>query len=388
MISLPASEEARAAAAHARLAALYRYARRTRFWRHRLADAVSAEVWARDPFAALREVAPVSKHELRLAGAAAVLDGWVRPWWPSSIASDAEPFRVHYDLRAWRLLRYEAKLRARAACGITPEDRIAVIDAIPPAREGRSLPEVVRPFQRISTRQPAAAVAEKLVLHHPSAVYGRASALLEAACALDAAGRRLPLRAVFTCGEPLDSATRAALAHAFGAPVLDVYASSATKEIAWECRAGGRHINADLLHVEILGAGGAALPPGEEGEIVVTVLVNRAMPLLRYRTGDRGHLVAVPCSCGTPLPLLAIASGAEPSAEGEAGRRSAGGALTLAMEPLDPAFRVGKRERRGFRSRGMPWSGAERRRTDHGIRAALRFDAEHSIDPDRDPHGR
>ena len=37
---------------------------------------------------------------------------------------------------------------------------------------------------------------------------------------------------------------------------------------------------------------GNALPPGVKGDLVATVLVNRAMPLLRYRTGDRGTLLA------------------------------------------------------------------------------------------------
>jgi phenylacetate-CoA ligase len=44
--------------------------------------------------------------------------------------------------------------------------------------------------------------------------------------------------------------------------------------------------------------------PGEQGEIVVTNLMNYAMPLIRYRVGDIGTLGKEPCSCGRGLPLL------------------------------------------------------------------------------------
>jgi phenylacetate-CoA ligase len=43
---------------------------------------------------------------------------------------------------------------------------------------------------------------------------------------------------------------------------------------------------------------------GGLGEIVVTNLFSRAMPIIRYRTGDVGELGSEPCSCGRSLPLL------------------------------------------------------------------------------------
>jgi phenylacetate-CoA ligase len=45
---------------------------------------------------------------------------------------------------------------------------------------------------------------------------------------------------------------------------------------------------------------------GESGELVVTSLVNRAMPLIRYRIGDRASWPTADsaCGCGRTLPLL------------------------------------------------------------------------------------
>lgn len=344
---LPSVGEQVSVVARTRLATLIADAARTHFWVARLRDAGldGTRLRAADAFAALHALPPVSARELRLAGWGALRDGWARPWWPSSRSSGpaGETFRVYYDVAAWALLNYAVKLRARMACGVTGDARIAALEPIPVSREGYSLPELVRPFQRISTLQPAAAIAEKLVLHHPSALYGSASALLEAGRALDGLGCRLPVRAVFTTGEVLPAATRAALAGLFHAPVLDVYGTPETKEIAWECPFGGRHVNADVLHVEVLGPDGAVLPTGEEGEIVVSLLVNRAMPLLRYRTGDRGYLLPDRCACGCALPLLAVVSG----------RR----ALDLDQ---------------GRRVRAIPIDFADRRRADFGIRAVRR----------------
>ena len=47
----------------------------------------------------------------------------------------------------------------------------------------------------------------------------------------------------------------------------------------------GMHINEDFFLCEIIDPDtGRALPPGEQGEMVITTLTKWAMPILRYRT--------------------------------------------------------------------------------------------------------
>ena len=46
------------------------------------------------------------------------------------------------------------------------------------------------------------------------------------------------------------------------------------------------------VYIEVLDDAGNPVPDGIEGELVVTLLMNYAMPLLRYRIGDRGALAA------------------------------------------------------------------------------------------------
>ncbi|HEU4699167.1 MAG TPA: AMP-binding protein [Gemmatimonadales bacterium] len=332
---------------------------------------------AADPFAVLAALAPVTKPELRAQGPSALRGGRLEAAWRASASSGStgEPFRVAYDPRAWAVLKVLVKLRARVACGVRPTDRVAILDAIPVTDEGRLPLERLGRLRRISVLQPAERVAEALAAFRPQAIYGLPSALLEVAPALARLGGVPGARGLFTSGELLEVRTRRALEAAYGAPVFDVYGTSETKEIAWECRAGGRHVNADVVHVEVLDEAGRVLPPGEEGDLVVTSLLNRAMPLLRYRTGDRGALQAGRCTCGLAFPLLGVVTGRRADVlEFEGGLRVSPYALTCALERVEPLerYQVVQLDRATLRVRARVPASADREATGARIRAALR----------------
>ena len=65
---------------------------------------------------------------------------------------------------------------------------------------------------------------------------------------------------------------------------------------------------AEGLYLEIETPHGPAAP-GEMGAILVTDLLNRAMPLIRYRIGDLAAWAAGPCPCGRGLPRLERVAG-------------------------------------------------------------------------------
>jgi phenylacetate-CoA ligase len=78
--------------------------------------------------------------------------------------------------------------------------------------------------------------------------------------------------------------------------------------VAAECleRRAGLHVQEDHFIVEVVDPrDGRRLPPGEEGELVFTTLTKEAMPLIRYRTGDLGRLVAEPCPSGRTTARVA-----------------------------------------------------------------------------------
>ena len=72
----------------------------------------------------------------------------------------------------------------------------------------------------------------------------------------------------------------------------------------------GHHIRHEDMFLEIIDpADGSPVPAGCEGEIVITVFANEAMPLIRYRTGDIGSIVVDKCTCGSVLPRLSKVKG-------------------------------------------------------------------------------
>lgn len=75
------------------------------------------------------------------------------------------------------------------------------------------------------------------------------------------------------------------------------------------CQAhAGMHLRENHVIAEIVDESGALLPAGEWGELVITTIGMEAMPLIRYRTGDRARVLPGVCPCGSEIRRLEIAS--------------------------------------------------------------------------------
>lgn len=122
---------------------------------------------------------------------------------------------------------------------------------------------------------------------------------------------------------------------AWGCEVFEHYGMTETGLGAGvDCQAHqGYHLRAADLYYEVVDpASGAPLPPGEEGELVLTTLTRQAMPLLRYRTGDLGRLLPGTCACGGFTPRLERVPGRLSN------RLDLGGGVRLPMGSLDEAL--------------------------------------------------
>ena len=112
-------------------------------------------------------------------------------------------------------------------------------------------------------------------------------------------GLHIPMRAVFTSGEPVYPDARAKIEEAFKARVFDTYGMTEYCGLIQECGHGQMHLAPEYGLLEILDENDQPVSADQEGYFVWTGFLNEAMPLIRYRIGDRGRWQdGEPCPCG------------------------------------------------------------------------------------------
>jgi len=128
---------------------------------------------------------------------------------------------------------------------------------------------------------------EFIVRHRPTYLSGlvtRVSVLAHEAARL---GLDIRAEAVLPFGEAVTPTHRKLFQEAFGARVLQSYASQETHRVAHACPENDHlHVNAELALVEILDEAGLPAAPGAPGRVVITPFYNTAQPLIRYEIGD------------------------------------------------------------------------------------------------------
>jgi len=120
------------------------------------------------------------------------------------------------------------------------------------------------------------------------------------------------VRAALISAEPLGPDLRRAMARDWDCEAFDHWGMTETGYGGGvECAAhDGYHLREAEFLVEIVDPlGTTPLPPGEQGEVVVSTLGRRGLPLVRYRTGDAARMLPGPCACGSPLRRLGPVAG-------------------------------------------------------------------------------
>jgi phenylacetate-coenzyme A ligase PaaK-like adenylate-forming protein len=116
-----------------------------------------------------------------------------------------------------------------------------------------------------------------------------------------------PIRSVLLCSDYIPESLGTQLARSLDCEVFSHYGTVETGlgggvDCGAHC---GMHLReADLLFEIIDPMTTTPLAIGQWGEIVVTTITRTGMPLIRYRTGDRGRLLPGPCPCGSHIRRL------------------------------------------------------------------------------------
>lgn len=137
----------------------------------------------------------------------------------------------------------------------------------------------------------------------PSVIQAYPSSISFLARYLEATGqcyRGKSLRGVITSSEMMPDEQRAAVSKVLGCPVFDWYGGYERVAAIGTCEKGTRHLLTDYSFTETL--------PSDQrlSELVGTSFLERAMPLIRYRTGDQVELAGedARCSCGRAFPVV------------------------------------------------------------------------------------
>lgn len=196
-----------------------------------------------------------------------------------------------------------------------PRRRLAAVVADSPlhmtARMGRSVDVGAHRMLRLDARAPLETIVAALNGFRPDALTAYASIAALLADEQLAGRLRIAPATVATTSEVCSAAMRDRIEAAWGRVPYNGYAATETGMLATDCdRHHGLHVLEDLVHVEVVDESGREVAAGTPGaRLLVTNLVNRTQPLIRFELDDLVTISPDPCPCGRPSALLAGVDG-------------------------------------------------------------------------------
>ena len=114
-----------------------------------------------------------------------------------------------------------------------------------------------------------------------------------------------PPRLMISGADAMTEVGKAFIEEKFGIPVFSLYNAVEVLKIGFSCEARqDYHLHEDLCYVKIVKKCAENAADGQNGEVVISNLVNHGTVLLNYRLGDIASISRGKCSCGRTLPLL------------------------------------------------------------------------------------
>jgi phenylacetate-CoA ligase len=112
-------------------------------------------------------------------------------------------------------------------------------------------------------------------------------------------------RVLWYGADAMAQADRMLIENEMSVPVFSTYQADEALRIGFQCeKRKGFHISVDDVAVRVIKPDGSPAGPGEQGEIVISNLSNRATVLLNYRLGDIVGMPEIACACGRTLPTI------------------------------------------------------------------------------------
>lgn len=231
---------------------------------------------------------------------------WSGGYVTRSGGSTGEPKYSIYDKQDWEMLVSEA-VRALKAAGMAPGDRVANCMIA-----GDMYGSFVS-FDHINARLGATTFAfaghvspenflevwRKFNLNVLQAMPTIIMPLVKVCKQLD---KNFKLEKIIFAGTPMSGTDREWLKSNIGVKsICSVIGANDGGQIAFQCThlmGAYHHVIDDYNYLEILDEKNAPVADGTAGKIVITSLLKKAFPLIRYEIGDAARVVPKACSCG------------------------------------------------------------------------------------------
>jgi len=231
----------------------------------------------------------------------------------SSGGSTGEPVKVWWDKRGWQegiAAQYRAYELVEAPYG---SKWLKIVGGLRHIREGRGVK--ARLHDILSNRRTIIAFdlddhsverwVSEIKRHRPEVIFGYGGHIGLLGEYLRQHPDRLGVRVILFGGEALPNYRD--YEPIFGCPVIQTYATREVGVIAFECPERNMHISEDTVYLETI-----LDETGGFHRLLVTSMINRATPLIRYEIGDCGQILPPDCSCGIPFRRLSLDIGRTP----------------------------------------------------------------------------
>ena len=212
-----------------------------------------------------------------------------------SSGSTGQPFTAYFD-KHFVITRNNMFLRALRAMGYRPGQKLMLVTA------GHNRTRRWLRWHYASIESPADNLIDQLNKFRPTILYGCTTPLRLMALHAQKSGQKLyQPKTVISTAETLDEDTRILLQETFGATVYDLYGLTEMGLVAWQCPAQeGYHLSEDTTIIEF-----KQDEHYQSDRLIMTNLELKAMPLIRYQTGDLSKVIDnVSCSCGRQLQRI------------------------------------------------------------------------------------
>ena len=207
--------------------------------------------------------------------------------------------RKYFNAKQWRFLLWD---------DVSLLDILNTIKIVE-LKENRANTDPLRLFITIDEfREDQEAVFQKIKTFSPHVLAGYSTLVLEFVQALAAStfSHDITIPYVIVGGQALSSSEQA-FKEVLRCELYNRYSFEEFRAVAMECKYhNGFHAHSESFIFEVVDENGKPRVPGESGKILITDLFNKAMPFIRYDTGDYGKIIIDPCQCGLKTPRIVL----------------------------------------------------------------------------------